>query len=140
MNIFTYGTLMDAEIMQTVTHQKYTGKSVVLLGFERYGVRDEPYPGIVEKEGGTVEGILYSGVNDDSVHRLDVFEGEMYDRREVLVSPVDGDDQISAMAYVVRPGYRHLLTAERWDFETFLNKGKGQFTGGYQGFDDLESA
>ena len=139
MNIFAYGTLMDAEIMNTVAHRKYAGKPAVLQGFGRYGVRNEPYPGIVEEEGGTVEGILYSGVTDDSVHRLDVFEGDMYDRREVKVNPLDGDAQIPAMVYVVRPEYRHLLTAERWDFASFLERGKGEFTGGYQGFDDLKS-
>ncbi len=140
MNIFTYGTLMDTEIMQMVTQGEYVGKPAVLHGFERYGIRGEPYPGVIEKPDGSVEGILYVGVTGESVYRLDVFEGDLYERKEVQVMPMGGSAGISAMVYVVRPECRHLVTAEKWDFETFLEQGKGEFTGGYQGFEDLKSS
>jgi hypothetical protein len=38
------------------------------------------------------------------------------------------------MAYVIKPRYQHLLTAEEWSFAYFLAVGKSQFEQAYSGF------
>jgi gamma-glutamylcyclotransferase (GGCT)/AIG2-like uncharacterized protein YtfP len=137
MNIFVYGTLMDREIMNQASGSDFHGEKAVLRGFGRYLLKNALYPGMLREKGSQVDGLLYLNVSQEAVHRLDIFEGDMYARTEVTVYLDNGGTVQNAMAYVIKDEYSHTLSSTKWDFEKFLCSGKKLFTRGYQGFEDL---
>ncbi|KAB2888783.1 MAG: gamma-glutamylcyclotransferase [Desulfobulbaceae bacterium] len=136
MDLFTYGTLMSPDIMARVAGCRLASVPARLAGYRRTLVLDEVYPGIVEDEGCVVDGILYLGAPEEAISRLDAFEGEMYDRREVGVT-MEGGETRTVMTYVFRPEYRSRLTDIPWDYQRFLASGKERFETGYSGFDKV---
>lgn len=138
MDLFTYGTLMSPDIMARVAGCRLAALSATLADYRRSLVKDEVYPGICENAAGQVDGILYLAVPAAALQRLDVFEGEMYERREVVVEG-EGGAVRAAMTYVFRPAYLHLLTGIPWDFNQFLASGKKRFEDGYSGFGEIET-
>lgn len=140
MNIFAYGTLMDADIMSHVSGVTGRGTNAVLEGYARYRVSGEQYPGIVPEGGGKVEGMVYFDISADQVRRLDIFEGEMYSREKIKVKIVGENTTAEVMAYVVKPEHVHFLTRKPWDFEGFLKEGKRLFEEDYYGFDELQES
>jgi len=141
-NVFTYGSLMCADIMAAVCGENSTFENGVLAGYRRYAVQGEDYPGMVPaaiaKERPEVVGIVYRDVSDEGLRRLDVFEGDYYQRRSVRVQLADGEF-IAAEAYIFRLQFRDLLADWPWDFEHFLASGKARFSGAYLGFQKLLS-
>lgn len=137
--VFVYGTLMDPEIMEEASGCLPRGVDAVLAGFGRYRVGGEQYPGIKPEPGTRVEGVLYYDVGENAVERLDVFEGDMYSREVVRVTPQGSAVEVEAMVYLVKPAYRSLLSSAPWSFEEFSKSGKRLFTSGYRGFDDVGS-
>ena len=137
MHLFTYGTLMDPEIMGEVAGGSFVAHAAVLRGYGRYGVRNQPYPGMVAEKDGVVEGIVYLDITTKAMERLDRFEGEMYCRRMVKVRGTSNGDTLEVFAYVVKPEHAHLLSPDPWDFQQFAQQGKQRFAEEYKGFDDL---
>lgn len=138
MNVFAYGTLMDADIMKHVSGIAERGKNAVLRGYRRYKVHGEQYPGIICENGGEVEGILYSDISDEALRNLDIFEGEMYSREKVQVVLNREAGNVEAMVYVVKPEHADKLIKKPWDFDHFLENGKQLFEDHYCGFDELQ--
>lgn len=138
MNIFTYGSLMDTEIMQHVSGVTKQGTACILNGFQRYQIRGEQYPGIVRKDTGSVEGKIYCNISQEALARLDIFEGEMYRREKVEITVSKEEIPMEAMVYVIKPAYTHCLSDQSWDFETFLKQGKKLFEDHYFGFAELK--
>lgn len=138
MNLFTYGTLMVPEIMHQVAGCVLDSIEVTLAGYVRYGVQGEQYPGLAQKEGCSVDGVLYLDVDAEALKRLDIFEGRMYSRDAVKVVQKDGQGQLDAMVYVFKPEYAHLLTGEAWDFLGFLQRGRKIFENEYEGYGELQ--
>ncbi len=132
-NLFTYGSLMCSDIMAKVAacHTDYT--QATLRNFLRSKMHNEEYPGLVAQQDSTVSGVLYFGLAAEAIHRLDLFEGEMYRRQEVEVV-TENNRRIAAMTYVIKPQYRHLLTNKEWEFSEFLSAGKEKFERSYVGF------
>jgi len=138
MNLFTYGTLMEPGIMCEVSGCVLQRIEGTLENFVRYGVRGEQYPGVIRKAGHRVDGILYLDVPAEAMKRLDSFEGEMYCREPVEVLRIDDRSALSAMVYVFKPEYTHLLTGNAWDYENFLQNGRVLFESEYSGFGALQ--
>ncbi|MFA5080941.1 MAG: gamma-glutamylcyclotransferase family protein [Hydrogenophilaceae bacterium] len=137
-NCFTYGSLMCADIMSRVSGMALAGEPARLAGHARQPVADEDYPGVVAEPAASVEGILYRGLDGSALARLDVFEGEMYERVQVQVNPIGGGS-VAAWCYIFRAPYRHRLLPGEWSFETFLAEGKARFLARYLGFADLST-
>ncbi|MCW8851347.1 MAG: gamma-glutamylcyclotransferase [Gammaproteobacteria bacterium] len=136
MNLFTYGTLMDPDIMAQVSGAKHRSQKAVLQEHVRKTVIGEVYPAIIMREGCSVEGAIYYDVSSVSFERLDKFEGSLYLRAEV---PVICDDGVSVAAetYVITASAVHQLSAEDWSYDRFLSKDKVLFQGAYPGYDEL---
>lgn len=139
MNIFTYGTLMDREIMATVSGCTPERMAATLRNFVRYRIKKEEYPGIIPHDGGKVAGILYLDVPSSAIERLDLFEGQMYMRIPVEVCEADSGLLRMAMVYAIKPEYADRLSGDDWDYEIFLERGKELFASCYQGFEDLRN-
>lgn len=132
-HLFTYGSLMCADIMERVAGCRTQSVEAVLHDFFRSGVRREDYPGIIPRPGATVAGVLYLDLPAEAVRRLDFFEGELYERKEVEVVTPEGG-LCCAMAYVIKDCWRRRLTNREWNYARFLATGKAKFEKAYVGF------
>jgi gamma-glutamylcyclotransferase (GGCT)/AIG2-like uncharacterized protein YtfP len=132
MDIFVYGTLMLPEIWFKVTKEKNDCDRALLNGYSRSKLIGEVYPGIFEKKGCAVSGIIYYNVSCFAVNKLDIFEGEKYRRTKVVVNIDNKIDR--AETYVISAKFQHLITEDKWDFEEFLRSGKDHFQNNYFGF------
>ena len=130
---FAYGTLMCGDIMEEVTGHRHIAEPGVLKGFRRYAVRGELYPGIVPGEAFDVSGIVYRDVSPAAWRRLDEFEGELYERRQVPIALPAGV-VLWAGTYVVKPEFISRLEPVDWQFEHFLKNGKSLFRKSYKGY------
>jgi gamma-glutamylcyclotransferase (GGCT)/AIG2-like uncharacterized protein YtfP len=136
-DLFTYGSLMCADIMAEVVGARLRSTPAILLGYRRYLVRDAQYPGVVTDPDGTVAGQVYHGISEAGWGRLDRFEGEMYDRRPVTVRLESGIETL-VDCYLFRPEFAHRLTATEWDYAAFLRTGKALFQQQYCGFKAID--
>lgn len=118
MRLFCYGTLQYPEIMEQVSGTHSAGLPVVLQNYACYTIRGEVFPGIVPEEGAHTRGVVYNGLGNAQLERLDAFESDFYVRRRVVVS---GEDErpLQAWTYVVSPDARDVLTDEHWDRGVF---------------------
>jgi gamma-glutamylcyclotransferase (GGCT)/AIG2-like uncharacterized protein YtfP len=116
-NLFTYGTLQNAEVLAQVVGRSWPSSPALLDGYARYRVNDKPYPAIVEQPGAQVQGSLYSGVTQRELERLDDYEGELYERCSLRVWV--GTQAMDAFTYLLRAEYRALLSAELWELADF---------------------
>jgi gamma-glutamylcyclotransferase (GGCT)/AIG2-like uncharacterized protein YtfP len=133
---FTYGSLMCEDIMSAVCGAQSRFVAAVLDGYRRQPVVGQAYPGMVPAAGAAVPGVLYLDLPESAWPRLDRFEGEEYERRQVVVRLDDGRAE-TGWTYVFRPEYAGRLVEGEWDFERFLATGKARFTARYVGFDTL---
>ena len=136
-DLFAYGTLMCAEIMAEVAGKRLPYTPAVLTGYRRFLVRGEQYPGVVDDPAGTVSGLVYHDIDATGWHRLDRFEGEMYQRRPVTVQ-LAGGGLAQVDCYVIRSAFLHRLTRTEWDYTAFLLRGKRMFQQQYFGFKAID--
>lgn len=125
-SLFTYGSLMYADIFTAVAGQHCVGYSARLVGYRRSQVRGQRYPGIRPDADGAVTGVLYRGLCGDALARLDDFEGAEYCRETLTISTADGELEL-AECYVFRPQYYYRLLACDWDEKEFERVGKREF-------------
>lgn len=137
MHLFTYGTLMFAEIWHQVTGLEITPKTAQLDGYQRYRLQDRMYPGMILKSGESVVGQLYSGLSAQVFDKLDAFEGSDYLRVEVLVNCGEESSSVPCFTYLIRESQRKLLSNEIWEPSWFLAEGYQKFVSGYEGFDQI---
>ena len=114
-DVFTYGTLLVAEVMEAVAGERFASVPASLDGWERVCVRDAVYPGARAADGASIDGLLWLDVHDDALRRLDRFEGDMYERRVLRVATADGPRD--AQVYVIPRANEHLLEPVPWDLE-----------------------
>ena len=120
-----------------------TFRSALLQDYRRHRVLDADYPAILPEKGGSVRGTVVSGLTGGDRWRLDVFEGDQYERRKVSVRVLRGvgldeaadldenagwmgedvgeeerGETVDAETYVWITA-REELEAEEWDFELF---------------------
>ncbi len=115
-NIFTYGSLMFAEVWTRVVTGDYRSVRARLDGYARFEVRDQTYPGMVAQANSQVAGVLYLDVDDADLARLDHFEGDDYQRVAHEVACEDGFAR-AAETYVYR--LHDCLLKTSWQPETF---------------------
>ncbi|PNS16535.1 AIG2-like protein [Sphaceloma murrayae] len=149
--LFFYGTLMSPAILHRVIHgpsnptfptpsSSYVRTCPAMLhSHRRHRVRSADYPAIVPDTASDacVRGTFATGLTDADVGRLDIFEGDEYERRFVKVrkliigkSAGAGQDQeledgtqeegeeAEVETYVWIAG-KQRLEDDEWDFETF---------------------
>ena len=118
MNIFAYGTLLFPEVIEQLTARRFPFEDVSVQGFERRTLAGKIYPGIFDCPGKQLNGRIYFNLDADSLRILDLFEDEIYERRQlVLQSAAQG--RVVALAYVIPPELRDVLSATFWEPEEF---------------------
>jgi gamma-glutamylcyclotransferase (GGCT)/AIG2-like uncharacterized protein YtfP len=133
MNIFTYGTLMIADVMYAVTTRKFRFVEANLRGYARFTVKGASYPGIIPVTEAVTEGIIYFDVDELSLERLDEFEGDLY-RRTPIQAETERGKILNAETYVIKPEHRDYLSLQKWDVEEFVQNSLEAFLNTYQSF------
>ena len=131
---FTYGSLMWADIMARVCGHEFASEPASLADHRRHPVRGQDYPGLRAAAGGLVPGRVYRDVDAAAWARLDTFEGEEYERADVVVALADGT-ALPAQVYRFRDAFADHLLPGDWDAEAFAREGRGRFMARYVGFD-----
>lgn len=118
MRLFCYGTLQFPAVLHDVTGVWLEPEPAVLDNFACHVVRGEVYPGIVPQPGATTSGVVYTGLGAVHLQKLDVFEGDFYERQRVCISDAAGNP-LQAWTYVVAPRHQRRLTRTRWSRKAF---------------------
>jgi hypothetical protein len=123
-------------------------KPAILHNHRRHRVRGADYPAVVPYPGSSVRGNIVTGLTDQDIWRLDLFEGDEYERRKVqgTILTTVGDEQgegnvegeeveVETYIWVAREGE---LEEEEWDFKQFKEEkmrfwvgreGEGEYAG-----------
>ena len=161
---FFYGTLMAPTVMWRVIHgtaepydyekKQTTSVPALLTGYERRKVKYRDYPAITQCKGGSVRGLLVTGLSDMNLRRLDTFEGDQYTREVVKVKVLrhlgpeeradesvgEGDEMVEAETYVWSS--EDELESKEWDFEEFkrekIRRWNGIMDWDDEGFEDVD--
>lgn len=111
----------------------------LLYGYQRHRVKNVDYPAIYPLDRSTqdpnaesqrVLGTIVKGLSEMDIRRLDIFEGDHYNRQKIEAYPLDNignaanhvpssQEAIQAMTYVWKKEYFEELDSEEWDFEEF---------------------
>lgn len=139
-HLFAYGSLMWPDIMDRVCGADAAPGTpplaATLAGHARHPVRDQDYPAMVPADGHEVVGRLYPDLPDAAWARLDLFEGDDYERHEVLVTLADGRWS-RAWTYLFKPDRVTRLAEGDWDEAAFAREGKARFVARYTGFSSI---
>ena len=134
MNVFTYGSLMYADVWREVVKADYENCAAHVRGFSRRCVKNETYPGVIKASTHVLlHGRLYFDVNSMDINRLDHFEGEYY-RRESVVVVLGNGERVKASIYLFRDEFAHLLDERPWNEAWFEQHGLAKFLSAYRGF------
>jgi gamma-glutamylcyclotransferase (GGCT)/AIG2-like uncharacterized protein YtfP len=95
-NIFTYGSLMYADIFSAVVQptgispHAFTSHPAHLQDWRRHQIIGKPYPAAVPLRGHTIAGVVWLDVPPQAVQYLDAFEAVEYQRETVHVQTEAG--------------------------------------------------
>jgi gamma-glutamylcyclotransferase (GGCT)/AIG2-like uncharacterized protein YtfP len=89
-----------------------------LEGFTCFRIRNADYPEIFPREGCRVDGTLFSGITESEWERLDYYESDFYERRQVNVRLANGKSA-RAFAYVLPPENESMCLKESWDLNRY---------------------
>ncbi|GAB7342789.1 hypothetical protein MBLNU457_g0925t2 [Dothideomycetes sp. NU457] len=148
---FFYGTLMAPQVLHRVCHgpanPTFTSSTsylkttpAILHNHRRHRVRGADYPAILATPSSTVRGTYVTGLTDADIYRLDIFEGDEYERRKItcriLVKEGDASgagneegDEVLAETYIWVAGEQRLEDRE-WDFAEFQREKMRFWVGG----------
>ena len=124
---------MIPDVMYAVTTREFRFIDAVLRGYARFAVKGESFPGIIPVIDKSTEGIIYFNVDEPSLARLDIFEGDLYQRTPIQVE-TQGGKILKAETYVIKPEHRDYLSLQKWDVEEFVQNSLEAFLNTYQGF------
>lgn len=141
---FFYGTLMAPKVLrrvcygpharETATSTAITVRPALLQSYRRHRVLGAEYPAIVPHKSSTVRGTLVEGLTDGDIWRLDIFEGDEYERKKVSVRVITSEEQgtgepseeqlgdaIQAESYIWN-SRKDQLEDKEWDFDEFMRE------------------
>lgn len=105
----------------------HTFTPAVLHGYCRHKVKGADYPAIVAEENQTVRGVFVTGLTEANMEKLDIFEGDEYDRKYVKVKlleknggkEVEGEEKEVAAYVFINP---EAVEKGEWDYEHFRDE------------------
>jgi gamma-glutamylcyclotransferase (GGCT)/AIG2-like uncharacterized protein YtfP len=99
VDLFVYGTLMNEDLLYSLTRCRFSRSEAELAGFARLS-QPNGYPYIVPRQDATVCGLLLHNIDTASLAILDDYEeeGVLYQRRSVVVTV--GERRLPCEVYV----------------------------------------
>ena len=136
-----YGSSTPSDFQKSLL----TVQPAILHSYCRRRVRDGDYPAIIESPDSSVRGSYVRGLTEGDVWRLDIFEGDEYERRKVKIKTlkeVRSDkgredveaDEVEVETYVWIAGEEQLEDGG-WDFEEFRREKMQRWIGQRDDFD-----
>lgn len=138
-SLFFYGTLMHDAILSRVLGRKVDNRTeeAVLLENARHRVVGVDYPAVVPESGHQVMGTLCSGLSQKDLQRLDMFEGDEYERRFVKVKTTHGISEAQTYIYIADASK---LDRREWSFAEFTKEKLTRWTGEHSTeYDDVDT-
>jgi gamma-glutamylcyclotransferase (GGCT)/AIG2-like uncharacterized protein YtfP len=118
---------MFAPVIRSVIGRVPECCPAAINGYRRLEVLGAWFPGLVRASGGgEVEGILYSNISDLEWERLTLYEDDFYELEQVSVICPGGERL--ALAYVVPPSRRSILSEKLWDADVFRDQYLARFS------------
>ena len=135
MKLFVYGSLQHPCVWQKLLAKKtsFNDSSAVLQGWKAVQVRREVYPGLVQAAHSQVQGVIKSGLSKEDLLKLDVFEGQQYQRVLLTVNDTQGQKQ-RVFVYQTKKAHVIHLSNKTWCYQTFRQRGLQSFLKRYVGF------
>ncbi len=122
MTLFTYGTLTFPEVWTRIGMAMPASQPARLPGYAVYRLRDAVFPGIIRAgDDDFVIGVLYEGLDEDTLFELDAYESVLYDRMAVQAVTDEGIE-VECQAFVIPESRRQALTDEPWNAKRFSEK------------------
>ncbi len=106
--------------MQAVTGKDLKPVVATLTGYHRFKFKEKTYPGLIKNEASLITGMLYQGIDEETLNRLDQFEDVMYERYLFDVQVDNKTEQ--AFVYVTKDEYSDRLSNKEWSLEEFKSK------------------
>jgi gamma-glutamylcyclotransferase (GGCT)/AIG2-like uncharacterized protein YtfP len=135
INLFVYGSLMYEPVWRRLVAGEFERKPAQLSGYRRLKIKNEDYPGLVRGIG-TVLGIVWLAVDEQTLQRIDDFEAACYRRISGLVTDVAGVE-IPADFFVIKESETFIVEEAEWDVQEFEHYGLLRFIDSYAGFKEL---
>jgi gamma-glutamylcyclotransferase (GGCT)/AIG2-like uncharacterized protein YtfP len=130
MSLFTYGTLMYAEVWERIGLKRCVAQPAILPGYAIYRVCDALFPGIIQAgSDDQVQGVLYHDLEEGILDELDAYESDMYERATVYALNQDSV-RIKCQAYVIPLANRAALSNDAWDSDWFQQHGLAKYLQG----------
>ncbi len=127
VRLFFFGTLMDPEVRAIVMGRQMPDDAVepaVVQGFRRVFVAGRHYPMLLAHASGWVDGTLVSGLDAETVHRLQVYEGWEYSLSPLRVRTASGQT-VLAQVFMCPP---HVAPDRRpWRLAEWQRRHKRRF-------------
>jgi Gamma-glutamyl cyclotransferase, AIG2-like len=117
---------MFPPVVQSVIGRVPDCHPAAIEGYRRLEVAGELFPGLIKENGNRVEGVLYLDISKDEWERLTAFEDDFYELEEVTV--FSSGAVVPALAYVVPPFRKSILSEQVWDPESFRKNHLRQFS------------
>jgi gamma-glutamylcyclotransferase (GGCT)/AIG2-like uncharacterized protein YtfP len=118
--VFAYGTLQIPAVMRLVVGRDFNSIPATLVGFKRLKIKNKTYPAVVRNEKCTIDGVIYSGIDDRSLELIDKFEDCCYQRTQINLV-VEGKRE-KAFIYEIKDEYKNQLSDQAWCLEEFRKK------------------
>lgn len=125
--LFSFGTLMDADILATVSGQPLSALHCEAAGVSGYAQREvvgQDFPVLVEDARATTTGVIISGLNELALDRILFFEGDEYRLQDIDVQSESG--QTVACQYFTDTAVYDVRDTP-WDFDAWQMREKADF-------------
>lgn len=126
-HLFIYGTLCDREVSEAVLGRSILVQDMIPChapDFAVYKVADVAYPCLLAQKGAQAEGFLLTGLSEEDIAKLDLFEGPNYTRTPLAIT---GDDLALVSHSEYYKPHEALQTDGPWDFSKWQREEKAAF-------------
>lgn len=119
--IFTYGTLMYQPLWLKIAEHQRLPIPAVTKGFARCSIENSLSCSLVAAAGGHVAGMLYGGLSESEIVRLDEYTASLFERVQLQV--VTPNETIVAYSYVIKPEFESRILPKTWNQRRFEHFG-----------------
>jgi len=123
---------MYPDIMKKVTGKEFDHTPAILEDYACLEIRDQVFPGVIQKDGMRTYGQLVSGISLHDMNMLDRYESDIYKCNRVYVVD-EKNTRHAAWCYVVKDKYSKLLGQHEWDRQRFEHKHKQDYLNDIRG-------
>jgi len=119
--VFTYGTLMYQPLWLKIAEHQRLPIPAVAKGFARCSIENSLSCSLVPAAGGHVAGMLYGGLSESEVARLDEYTEDLFERVQLQV--VTPNEKIVAYSYAIKREFEGRILPKTWNQRRFEHFG-----------------